>query len=143
MKYGFIQEHAKQFAVNLLCDVLGVRSSGYYDWLSRPTSQREQANQLLDENIKVIYMENRQRYGSPRITRALQAQSIPCSHTRVERRMKHMGLKAIAKRKFKVTTDSAHSQPIFENILNRDFTTTAINQKWVGDITYGVPGVLH
>jgi len=81
-------------------------------------------------------MQHRQRYGSPRITRVLQEQSIPCSHTRVERRMKEMGLKAVARRKFKVTTDSAHNKPIFENILNRDFTTTAINQKWVGDITY-------
>ncbi len=116
--------------------MLGVSSSGYYDWLSRPPSKREQENKILDDQIKVIYMENRQRYGSPRITRALQAQSIPCSHTRVERRMKHMGLKAIARRKFKVTTDSAHSKPIFENILNRDFKTTAINQKWVSDITY-------
>lgn len=35
-----------------------------------------------------------------------------------------------------MTTDSAHNKPIFENILNRDFTATAINQKWVGDITY-------
>lgn len=136
MKYGFIQEHVRQFTVNLLCDVLGVSSSGYYDWLSRPVSQREQANQILDEKIKVIYMENKQRYGSPRITRALQAESISCSHTRVERRMRHMGLKALAKRKFKVTTDSAHNKPIFKNVLNRDFTTTAINQKWVGDITY-------
>lgn len=81
-------------------------------------------------------MKNKQRYGVPRITRALNAQSIQCSHTRIERRMKFMGLKAIAKRKFKVTTDSTHNKPVFKNILNRDFTTTAINQKWMGDITY-------
>jgi len=80
-------------------------------------------------------MQHRQRYGSPRITRALQAQSVRCSQTRVERRMKEMGLKAIAKRKFKVTTDSEHSNPVFENVLNRDFSTTAVNQKWVGDIS--------
>lgn len=76
--------------------------SGYYDSLSRPSSQREQANKLLDEKIKVIYMKNKQRYGSPRITRASRAESIACSQTRVERRMKNMDLKAIAKRKFKV-----------------------------------------
>lgn len=81
-------------------------------------------------------MQHKQRYGSPRITRALQAQSISCSHTRVERRMKEMGLKAVATRKFKVTTDSEHSNPVFKNVLNRDFSTTAVNQKWVGDITY-------
>lgn len=99
-------------------------------------SQREQANKILDEQIKVIYMQHKHRYGSPRITRALKAQSVFCSHTRVERRMKKMGLKAIATRKFRVTTDSQHSQPVFENILNRDFSTTGINQKWAGDVTY-------
>lgn len=50
--------------------------------------------------------------------------------------MKHIGLQAIAKRKFKVTTDPAHGKCVFDNILNRDFKATAINQKWVGDITY-------
>jgi len=131
-----MKELANQFPMSLLCEVLGVSRSGYYDWLSRPPSKREQDNKMLDDKIKVMYMENRQRYGSPRITRALQAQSISCSHTRVERRMKHMGLKAIAKRKFKVTTDSAHNKPVFENVLNRDFKTTVINQKWVSDIAY-------
>lgn len=47
-----------------------------------------------------------------------------------------MNLKAVAKKKFKVTTDSEHTKPIYENILNRDFITTTINQKWCGDISY-------
>lgn len=50
--------------------------------------------------------------------------------------MKALCLRALAKRKFKVTTDSEHNKPIYENVLNRDFTTTATNQKWAGDITY-------
>jgi putative transposase len=33
------------------------------------------------------------------------------------------------------TTDSQHNQPVAPNRLNRDFTATAVNQKWVGDIT--------
>ncbi|MSP52823.1 MAG: hypothetical protein EXR81_01045 [Gammaproteobacteria bacterium] len=43
---------------------------------------------------------------------------------------------AVANRKFKMTTDSEHTKPVFKNILNRDFSTTTINQKWCGDITY-------
>jgi len=50
--------------------------------------------------------------------------------------MNKMNLQAIAKKKFKVTTDSEHTKPIYENVLNRDFVTTKINQKWVGDISY-------
>lgn len=111
-------------------------ASGYYAWLSHEPGQRERANQDLDEAIKEVYTAHRQRYGAPRITKALQADHISCSHTRVARRMQFLGLKAVAARKYKVTTDSEHTKPIFENILNRDFTTTAINQKWAGDITY-------
>lgn len=60
----------------------------------------------------------------------------PCSRNRVARRIEILGLKAIAKRKFKVTTDSEHNKPIYDNVLNRDFNTTAINQKWCSDINY-------
>lgn len=119
-----------------MCEVLSVSSSGYYAWLNHTPSNRELENNCLDKKIMDIYMKNKQRYGAPRITRALHANSVSCSHTRVERRMKVMKIKAIAKHKFKVTTDSAHNKPVFENVLGRDFTTTAINQKWVGDITY-------
>src|SRR5690606_10959762 len=70
------------------------------------------------------------------ITRQLIKQGISCSHTRVARRMMQMNLKALAKNKFKNTTDSKHNLPIFNNILQRDLTTTAINQKWTSDITY-------
>lgn len=50
--------------------------------------------------------------------------------------MQILKLKALAKRKFKVTTDSEHSLPVFNNILDRKFNAEAINKKWAGDITY-------
>lgn len=119
-----------------MCEVLEVSSSGYYDWLNHVPSNRELSNNRLDLRIKSIFMENKGRYGVPRITRALNATGENYSHTRVERRMIAMNLKASAKKKFKVTTDSEHNKPIYENILNRDFTTTRLNQKWTGDISY-------
>lgn len=119
-----------------MCDVLAVSRSGYYCWLIKTPSKRELDNRKLDTKIKTIYLQNYKRYGAPRITKALKDHGEKCSHTRVTRRMRSMNIKAIAKRKFKVTTDSEHSKPVFENILNRDFNTTDINQKWASDITY-------
>jgi transposase InsO family protein len=119
-----------------MCELFDVSSSGYYDWLKRAPSNQALANAQLDLKIKAIYAEHKGRYGAPRIARQLKQEGDTCSHTRVARRMKAMGLKAIAKRKFKVTTDSEHNKPVFKNILNRDFSTTSINQKWVSDITY-------
>lgn len=119
-----------------MCNLFNVSRSGFYSFITKPMSPRQLANQQLDKKITDIYTQHKKRYGAPRITRALQAQNEPCSHTRVARRMKTLGLVAIAKRKFKVTTDSEHNLPVYKNILNREFSTTAINQKWACDITY-------
>ena len=131
-----MKEHKSIFSISLMCKIFGVSSSGYYSWLNCKPSARKQANCELDAKVIEIYNCNRRRYGSPRITMALKQQGIVCSENRVARRMHDMKLCALAKSKYKVTTDSEHGKPIYENILNRDFTTTDINQKWAGDITY-------
>lgn len=136
MKYRFIKEHQEEFCIMLMCKILNVSRSGYYDWLNHKPSQREVSNVRLDQNIKAVFSEHNMRYGAPRITKVLKVLGESCSHNRVARRMRAMELKAIAKRKYKVTTDSEHTKPIYANVLNRDFNTTAINQKWCGDITY-------
>lgn len=119
-----------------MCEIFNVSRSGYYSWLDRAPSKRNIENQKLDQNIKLIFEENKFRYGAPRIFRTLETQNGNYSLNRIARRMNKMNLQAIAKKKFKVTTDSEHTKPIYENILNRDFVTTKINQKWVCDISY-------
>jgi putative transposase len=136
VKYAFIREHSKQFSITRMCELFKVSRSGFYSTIAKPQGLRHQANQELDRKITDVYNQHKKRYGAPRITRALQAQNEACSHTRVARRMKALGLVAVAKKKFKVTTDSEHHLPVYKNILNRDFSTTAINQKWACDITY-------
>jgi len=123
-------------SLSLLCAVLEVSRSGYYWWLQNKPSKRTQANQQLDERINMIYLAHKKRYGAPRITQELKAQAIPCSHTRVARRMKIMGLKAVARKRFKVTTGPEHTRPAYSNILRRDFNATGIDQKWCSDITH-------
>lgn len=136
MKYGFIKEHCDEHSVALMCPLFSVSRSGYYAWLHYIPSNRFLANKKLDEEIVSVFIDNKSRYGSPRITKELNKKGMDCTYKRVAKRMQIMNLKALAKRKFKVTTDSAHTKPVYENILNRDFTTTAVNQKWAGDITY-------
>ena len=119
-----------------MCKVLSVSSSGYYDWLNRAPSEQEQANTKLDEMILKLYNDNCGRYGSTRIFRDLLEMGVDCSLNRLKRRMKKLAIKAVTRKKFKVTTDSNHNLPIAPNLLSRDFETTAPNQKWVGDITY-------
>lgn len=136
MKYAFIKENQSNLPVRLCCELFGVSRSGYYGWLNRKPSQRELNNHRLDQKIQYWHAEHQQRAGSPRITIDLNDEGETCSENRVARRMKVLGLRALAKRKHKVTTDSEHNKPLYENVLNRDFSTTALNQKWAGDITY-------
>ena len=136
MKYMFIHEHKSIFAIRLMCEVLSVCKSAYYSWINRIPGKREQENRMLDVNIRSLFLEHKGRYGAPRMTLALNKIAIDCGKQRVANRMRALNLRAKAKKKFRVTTDSEHSHAVFENILDRDFSATAINQKWAGDITY-------
>ena len=136
MRYRFIDAHKKAWPVNLMCSVLSVSRSGYYDWTGRGPSQRAQANRELDRRIGELFACHRQRYGVPRITDALHDEGVECSENRVARRMRALGLKAIQAKKFKVTTDSNHSKPVAPDLVEQDFSAVAPNQKWTSDITY-------
>jgi len=116
--------------------MFAIERSGYYAWLKYKPGKRAISNKELDQRVMVIFKRHQGRYGAQRITDELHDEGETCSKNRVARRMKYLSLHAKAKKKFKVTTDSKHNLPVASNILNRDFTTTAPNQKWVGDISY-------
>lgn len=120
-----------------MCELLDVSRSSYYHWLMQETpSARVLENKELSEKIKMIFIENKCRYGSRRIRRALQNMGFKVSRRRVGRLMKEQQLCCKTKRKFKHTTDSNHQLPIAPNLLNRNFSPAEPNQVYVGDITY-------
>ena len=83
-----------------------------------------------------IYHQSRKRYGSPRIYQQLLREGYPIGQKRVERLMQELAIQAVAQRKYRVTTDSAHAKPVAENHLNRNFTPEKPNTSWLADITY-------
>jgi putative transposase len=126
-----------EFPVNLMCQVLKLSRSGFYEWNIREPSARAIANQELLAEVKTVYETSDETYGSPRVTSELKAKGISCSKGRVARVMHKAQLFAVAGRKFKPqTTDSNHSEPISENVVNQDFSATAVGQKVGCDITY-------
>jgi len=86
--------------------------------------------------IADIFKESKEVYGSHRIQKMLEREGLFYSRSYVAVLMRKMGLRSVLKRKFVVTTESDHSFPIAENVLNRDFESQAIGEKWVSDITY-------
>ena len=119
-----------------MCQYLKVSRSGYYQWYRRDESLHKKKDRELKEKIRSIYEQNKKRYGSPRIHAELRAQGIGCGKKRVERLMLEMGLQAIHKRQFRVTTNSKHNYPVAKNLLDRQFKVAASNRVWVADITY-------
>ena len=137
MMYGFIETQSEAYPVEVVCGALEVNPSGYYAWRVRPESERAQSNRALRERIDAAWIASRKTYGSPRMTAQLQEEGVPCSENRVARVMAESDLKARKTKAFTAqTTDSNHSLPIAPNHLDQDFSATAPNQKWVGDITY-------
>lgn len=119
-----------------MCQVLQVSVSGYYAWRGRPESERDQNDRALTLKITICHKEGRETYGTPRIRAALAAKGELVSRRRIGRLMKAANLVVRCKRKFRTTTRSNPSFPVAPNVLNREFTATAPNQKWVTDITY-------
>jgi putative transposase len=137
VRFRFIEDRRTDYPVTILCDVLGVSPAGYYAWRSRPESERSAANRELFEDIRRVHRDTSGRYGSPRIHAELKAQGRGASRGRIERLMRHHGIRAIMARPQRVrTTDSRHDFPIAPNLLERNFIANAPNRIWLADITY-------
>jgi putative transposase len=137
VKFAFIKEHLVAFSIDASCVALEVSRSGYYAWVKRPPSARARRREELAVKIERVHEENRRVYGSPRVCRALKAQGESCCENTVADLMNERQIRAKSKKKFvPKTTDSAHQQPIADNVLDRQFDAPLPDQKWAVDITY-------
>ncbi|WP_291788418.1 IS3 family transposase [Cecembia sp.] len=135
--YGFMKDHRHEFAVEKMCRVFNVSRSGYYNWLKRKPSKREQERELLLAEIDKIHTQSNGRYGSPKITIELRDRGFSVSRPRVARIMRANGIRSVISRKFRVcTTDSNHGFKINPNLLERNFSPDGPAKSWVSDITY-------
>jgi putative transposase len=136
VKYRFIDEHRTHWPMRLMCRLLQVSPGGYYTWRDRPASASQQRRETLAVEIQAIHQEVKERYGSPRTYRELRARGQDCCVNTVAKLMRQQGIVAKGKRKFRCTTDSNHDRPVADNILDRQFEPTTVNQAWVTDVTY-------
>lgn len=136
MKYAFIKKHKQTYKLTRLFDLLGVSSSGYYDWVDRPESKRACDNRLLIERIRWSHQQSNKVYGSPRIHKDLIAEGEACSVNRVVRLMKKADIESKMARKFVVTTDSRNTLQPAPDLLKRRFSVDKQNEAWVSDTTF-------
>ena len=119
-----------------LCRLAGVSPSGYYNWRDRKPSRRALEEGRLTVEIKAAHTRTRETCGPERLQRDLAAHGVKVGIHRIRRIRKKLGIRCKQKRKFKATTDSKHTLPVAENLLNQHFEAPAPNRIWLSDITY-------
>ena len=132
-----IEEDRGPCSVVATCDVLGVSTSAYYDWRSRPPSARVVEDRRLEVEVRTVHRESRQTYGVRRVHAELQARGVACGRQRAGRLMREGGLVARGpKRKPPTATSQAPLTPVAANVLDRQFAPDAPDRVWTTDITY-------
>ena len=139
MLYRFVDEQkAKRFPVERICDIAGVSTSAYYHWKRHrdgiSTIGQLEERRLVRE-IKEIWDESDDTYGSPRVTRELRRQGRCVNHKRVERLMRIHNIVGYTPKKHRTTTtpDGEHRIP---DRVGRNFTPEELDVTWCGDISY-------
>ncbi len=121
----------------MICAMLGVSRSGFYAWLDRAASARAQADAVLLVAIFASFVLSDRTYGARRIVRDLHAEGHTVGLHHVQRRMRLHALRARPRRRaLPMDAGERSVHAIAPNVLDRDFSATAPNQKWVADFTY-------
>jgi putative transposase len=117
--FSFIEQHKDAWPVTVMCSTLGVSPAGFYAWLRRPRSEQQQRRDALLVEIRAVH-----------------ASRLQLLVNTVAKLMHDNDIRSKTARKFRNTTDSNHSLPVADNLLDRQFDPAGPNEKWVGDITY-------
>lgn len=135
MKFGFIAKHRGVWPVSWICEALGVSRSGFHAWLGRAPSARARSDQMLGARVRASFIASYRTYGARRVWHDVLAEGQPCGLHRIERLMRQQALKARPRRRG-LPKDDGQRSVIAANVLDRQFSAEAPNQKWVADFTY-------
>ena len=137
MKFGFVAKHRGTWPVWWLCEALGVSRSGFYGWLTRPRSARARSDEELTTKVRASFVASGRTYGARRVWHDILADGGACGLHRIERLMRTQALRARPRRRgLPADTGTRAIGALAANVLDRQFTVQAPNQKWVADFTY-------
>ncbi|WP_235940048.1 IS3 family transposase [Occultella kanbiaonis] len=138
MKFAAIADwvDSNTYPVTFMCEELGVSVSGYYKWRKKPVSAHAQADSMLSALIRQLHTSLAGNPGVRRIHAGLAAAGHRVGRKRVHRLMQTLGLQGRHPKSFKRTTVHGDAPVPAPDLIARDFTAAAPNQKWCGDITY-------
>lgn len=134
-RYELIAAERADFDVTMMCRLLGVSRSGFYEWVDRPTSPTARRRTELTALIRAIFAESGRSYGYRRVHAELRRAGVRVDDELVRRLMNAAGLVPVqVKRRRGLTVADAAAGPI-PDLVGRDFTAEVPGAKLVGDIT--------
>nr|WP_323377519.1 IS3 family transposase [Streptomyces sp. RB17] len=133
-RFEFVADHRDAFGVKRLCTVLNLSRSGFYRWLR--TAPTRAAKAALTRRIRKVHAESGRTYGAKRITAELRANGVMVNRKRVERLMRQHAIQGRKLKRRHLTTIADPAAQAVPDLLRRNFTASAPNRAWVGDITY-------
>ena len=137
MKFGFVAKHRGIWPVDVLCEALGVSRSGFYAWRTRGPSRRATIDAQILGTIRVSFQVTDGTYGARRMLDDVRDAGHVCGRQRVARLMRAAALWARPRRRARPMDRGIREEhAIAPNVLDRQFTATGPNQKWVADFTY-------
>lgn len=136
MRYDFIRQQRKAYPITVLCRVMGVSRSGYYQYLGFKPKKITKERFILETATKELFHKSRASYGSRRISTGLREQGFSVGRYQARSLMRHLDLEVKSRRRFKLTTESTQAYPVAPNLLNRQFQVDLPDRVWVSDITY-------
>ncbi|MBT2396202.1 IS3 family transposase [Streptomyces sp. ISL-100] len=136
--WDFVSAHAEMFGIKRICRMLEISRSGYYRWIAgtKARAERQAAEDALVEEIREIHAEHRGNYGARRVHAELRCFGHTVNRKRVARLMRKHGIVGRHLRKKKRTTIPDRLAPPVADLVQRDFSAGALDEKWCGDITY-------
>jgi putative transposase len=137
MMFPFVEQLAGDgFPVTVSCALVGVSTSGFYEWRNRPPSQRDRDDAGLLEHIEASHRLSRGTYGARRVHADLRlGLGIRCGRKRVERLMRTHGLVGVHRRRLRGCTRRDPDATPSDDLVDRAFTVTELDRLWVADIT--------
>jgi transposase InsO family protein len=139
-RFQFVADHQHAYEVKRLCELVQVERSSFYAWQAAAPARaaRAQADAQLAERIRAVHQED-STMGAPRITAELNdgaGEAGRVNHKRVARVMRQDGIRGYQRRRKVRTTIPDQADAKVPDLIKRDFTADAPNQRYVGDITY-------
>lgn len=129
-------QEKKAYPVSLLCRVMGVSRSGFYDYERRIKQPPDPHHEELLDRVRRLSQAADHIYGSRRMSRALRVLGYAVGRRRATTLMREAGIWVRYRKRYRLTTQSRHRHPVCPNRLQRQFRVEKPNQAWVGDISY-------